>query len=1368
MTVQTFRLFLSSPGDVVVERRRIAAVVSRLNGECAGRARIDMIRWETETYQAHATFQAQIPQAVECDLVLALFKWRLGTELPPDFPERLPTGEPYPSGTAYELLTAIEARKAGAVTPDVFVYRYAGSSPRLELDDPDRDRIERDWLRLKGFFDRWFLTPDGHFLAAFQTYASEDDLDTQIEALLRGWLEDKIAAGRILAWPDAIKGSPFPGLEAFGRRHAAVFFGRDRDVARAVELWQAVATKGTPFLLIVGASGAGKSSLARAGLVPRVTIPGVVEGVDLWRVASFRPGDSPDGPLAALSAALLVGPRDLPLSEEGRGPALPELVDGNVQDAPALAGLFAAEPAVGAALAVEALDRIGAAAQASERRQRLVRTDLVLVIDQLDELFAPGLSGFSRDSFVTAVAALAGTGRVWVAATLRADLYGAMLDHPGLKALKEAGASYDLAPPGPAELAEIVRRPAAAADLAFGRDPETGEGVDERLLREADRPDMLPLVQLALARLYEGRRQEGVPGEPVRTILPFDVYRDLGGLTGIIDEVGERALANLDPAAIRTLPRLTRDLAQFETEGALAGTLTVTPVPLDQAAPDQPNRRLIEALVASRLLTLTDAGDGTLVRLAHQRVLTDWARTREIVAGSADFYRIRGEIERRRQRWQLNRRPDLLLPRGLPLAEAENIVARYGDEIAPETRAFVRASRIRAGRAQMITGAAAVIFALVAAGAVFQTWVARQQTELAVRNFGIARQAVRDVVFNIVQGLSDVAGMRLDALRTILTTVQAGSDRLAEIAPDDPELLRARAAMFQNFARMYLTVGDVPEGRTNAERAVAILRRLVVLRPEDRRVEGDLSVPLVTLGDAVSQGGNLSGAVRHYDEALVLARTGAARAPDDPEIRRRVTLPLSRLGDARFRAGDEAGSLAAYRELLDILRREVAATPGDGELRDRLGIALFDLGYVALEGGDRDAAEPAYREGAGISQALAAEFPASVGMQRSLSVAYVNLGQLDEKSGRPAEAVGFYERAVAIERELVRRDPDNAERRRTLGIALEKLGNGAYYLSDWPRALAAYSENLAIFRALAAQSPLDLRYLRSVTVGLSLVGGVKRATADAAEAARLFEERLTLSRTLASRQPGNAEAQHDLVFALRDLGEVRGDTGEMQVGIALFREAIGIARILAGIDAAAVRPVMGLEQLLGALALLQGQIQDFDGALETYDEQVKVLRRLVDLRPATDQFRGQLAAALVKQGAFCALGRDGPEGLRIMEEGISLLRTIAAGGHLTARTTLVLALETRAMIAGSFKLTDLVLASRREVVEIRRVLAAGEAVPPRLALAGSLVLLADSSQDPLAALREAAAILGAVPEAELDDRSRTLKANLAERLGTLR
>lgn len=1364
MSVQTFRLFLSSPGDVAIERRRIAAIVSRLNGECAGRARIDTVRWETETYQAHATFQSQIPQAVACDLVLTLFKWRLGTELPPDFPERLPTGEPYPSGTAYELLTSIEQRRAGAETPDVFVWRYTGSSPRLALDDPDRDRIEHDWLRLKGFFDRHFLTPEGHFLAAFQTYASEDDLEAQVDALLRRWLETKVAAGRVLAWPEALKGSPFPGLEAYGRRHAAVFFGRDRDIARAMELWREVAARGAPFLLIVGASGAGKSSLARAGLASRVTVPGVVEAVDLWRSAAFRPGDSPDDPLAALAAALMSGARDVPASEEGRGPALPEIAGGDIQDAAGLADAFAREPEAAAAIVTLALDRIGEAVRAGERRERAVRADLALVVDQLDELFASALPASSRDGFVAAVRALVATGRVWVVATLRADLYAAMLDHPGLKALKEAGASLDLAPPGPAELAEIVRRPAEAADLAFGRDPATGEGVDERLLREAERPDMLPLVQLALARLYEGRRREGDA-----TILPFDVYAGLGGLSGIIDEVGERALLPLDAAAIGALPGLTRGLAQLETEGAAAGTLTVTPLRLSEAAPDAPHRRLVDALVASRLLTLADAGDGSLVRLAHQRVLTDWARTRDIVAGSADFYRIRSEIERRRARWQLNRRPDLLLPRGLPLAEAENIVSRYGNEIAPETRAYVRASRARAGRAQMVTAAAAAVFAVVAVLALFQTRVAQQQTELALRNFGIARETVRTLVFNVAQGLRSVSGLQVQALKTILTTVQAASDQLLVTAPDDPDLLRSRATMFVNFAEAYLAAGDIGSARLQAREATGILRALVRQRPDDVRVERDLSVPLTLLGNLSLRAGDLADATASFGEALALARTGLSRAPADVIARQRVGAALDRLGEAHLEAGDQTKALAAYEEMLALARLSAEAAPRDADLRRELGIALSALGFLYRESGDLAAARERYEAAAAIGRAVAAEHPVDVRMQRALSVDLVDLGDLDLLEKRPADALAKFDGAVAIERELASRDPDNAERAQTLATALERRAGALEAVPDLAGALAIYDANLATFRRLTALDPANLAYQRSLGITLERIGGVRLAMADPAGAALAQDEALRLGRSVVARQPGNAEARRSLNMTLRDLAESRRAGGDIPAAVALLREAAASSRELTRIDPGRIRPYRDHVEILVPLARAEQAASRIDDALLTYDEQALVLRRVLELRRGDARYRGLLAVSLVQGGALRAVARDPAVGADLMREGVLILSDLArtepgrfTGDYLTA-------LGLYGQVAAYAKDMAAAREAQAEIVRIRReAAAAGGGAEARAALAAALAALAEISDEPLPLLREAAAIMDGLTEAELDAAGRQLKAAIAERLAPAR
>ena len=256
--METFKLFVSSPGDVMVERRRVENVVSRLNGEFAGVARLEAVRWETEFYQAYSTFQAQIPPATECDLVIGILKWRLGTELPPDFDEKLADGRPYPSGTAYEILTAIEQRQKGVKLPDIYVFRFAGFSPSVAVEDPNRVKIEHDWQALKGFFQEWFLTERGHFKAAFNPYSSEDDFEAQLEKLLRKWVADKVAGGRVVRWPIEVKGSPFRGLAAFGAKHSPVFFGRSHDTSRAVDLWREAGSLGSPYLLVVGGERLGE------------------------------------------------------------------------------------------------------------------------------------------------------------------------------------------------------------------------------------------------------------------------------------------------------------------------------------------------------------------------------------------------------------------------------------------------------------------------------------------------------------------------------------------------------------------------------------------------------------------------------------------------------------------------------------------------------------------------------------------------------------------------------------------------------------------------------------------------------------------------------------------------------------------------------------------------------------------------------------------------------------------------------------------------------------------------------------------------------------------------------------------------------
>jgi conflict system STAND superfamily ATPase len=708
--VRKVRIFVSSLKDVVPERGRVQAVTAKLNREHEGLVRFETVLWEEHFYTADKSFQPQIPEAVASDIVMSIFWTRIGTELPADFP-RMANGKPYPSGTAYELLTALDAAKAKGV-PDVYVFRKIADATLPMADAERRQQAQTQLDALEAFWSEWFRSDKGEFKAAFQNFPSTDAFEQQLELLLRQWLETRGLLGARIAWPKE-KGAPFPGLAPFEAEHAAVFFGRARVIDESRRRLAAAAERGAPFLLIVGASGSGKSSLARAGLIPRLTTPGVVASVDVWRVARMKPGEGQAGPLMALATALLAPD------------ALPELAHGDYPTAVSLAENLRRGGTASVQPVSRALARVAEADQRERHANQAPKSALVLLVDQFEELFAQRVNDVERAAFAESLRQLVATGRVWVTATLRADFYELLLQQPVLKALKETGASLDLGPPGPAELAEIVRAPAAAAGLVFETDPEKGE-LGERLLADAKSADSLPLLQFTLRQLYE--RREEIAGE-VR--LTHAAYDELGGLAGAITAEAERAVSSLPPQAVAALPRLVRQLAELARDGK---ALTLREALHADVASEASQSMLVDALLAARILIArTDADVRPTVRLAHDAVLASWPRASEAAQASREFYRIRADVEDALRRWQEHGRPkDRLIQPGVPLAEAEKLVGDFGAELPVELTSFVTASRNRARVRQRLVAAAAVsFFILMVAAAGIGIWAVTERDRAA-------------------------------------------------------------------------------------------------------------------------------------------------------------------------------------------------------------------------------------------------------------------------------------------------------------------------------------------------------------------------------------------------------------------------------------------------------------------------------------------------------------------------------------------------------------------------------------------------------------------------------------------------------------
>src|SRR5215471_21577810 len=187
--VRIVRVFVSSPIDVAAERGRVQAIAATLNREYQGLVSFETVLWEEHFYKADRSFQPQIAESVACDIVVSIFWTRIGSELPADFP-RMPSGERYPSGTAYKLLTALTASKAKGI-PDVYVFRKTADATLPTADAVRRRQAQTQLDALEAFWSEWFKSEQGQFKAAFQTFSETDAFERQIEELLRQWLDNR-------------------------------------------------------------------------------------------------------------------------------------------------------------------------------------------------------------------------------------------------------------------------------------------------------------------------------------------------------------------------------------------------------------------------------------------------------------------------------------------------------------------------------------------------------------------------------------------------------------------------------------------------------------------------------------------------------------------------------------------------------------------------------------------------------------------------------------------------------------------------------------------------------------------------------------------------------------------------------------------------------------------------------------------------------------------------------------------------------------------------------------------------------------------------------------------------------------------------
>jgi len=743
---QRLRIFISSPGDVPDERLRAALVIDKLAQDYGRFFAIESYRWEHEPLLASGQFQDAIEPPSAFDIVILILWSRLGTPLPEKTAMRSYRGidDRAPvTGTEWEYEEALKAAR-NRNAPDMLAFRNIRPAPVDPLDPAARARSNAQLDALDAFWRRHFADR-GIFLAAYDQYGSLEEFATRLEESLRKLVERRVqdqASHATGETPAIYLGAPFRGLESYEFEHAAIFFGRDALVARAAEQLAANARDGTAFLLVCAASGSGKSSLVKAALVPRLMKPQRIEGMGFLRRAVFRP--------AAAAGDVILGLVDSLTAAAAAGTGLPELLAPGQTAAELAAHLRATAEAPGFVFAA-ALARVTEAARRSGDLLAFEDAKLILVVDQLEELFTvDAIPAADRRLFTRLLGGLARSGAVWVIATLRADFWHIAAADPELTALAAGNARLDVPPPSAAELAEMIRKPAQAAGLAFEVHPQSGLELNAVLAEEAAaQPGVLPLLSFTLDELYA---QDIVRGGG--HVLTYATYEALGRLEGAITTRAETVVGALPGPAEAALPRVLRALATAPSGGdsatAVSRAAPLTDFPAGSAA-----RQAVDALTAARLLVASGDGEAATLHLAHEALIARWPRARDQLARDRRDLEIRALVERQERRWHAlaagagERTRRQLLLRDPDLAAAVDLDRRWNDELAADLRAFIARShaarRAAARRRWTVAIGVIVVFAGLAAGfaqSYYAAERARRDLVRATAKWDVVRAAV--------------------------------------------------------------------------------------------------------------------------------------------------------------------------------------------------------------------------------------------------------------------------------------------------------------------------------------------------------------------------------------------------------------------------------------------------------------------------------------------------------------------------------------------------------------------------------------------------------------------------------------------------
>lgn len=649
--MKNIRIFISSPGDVQLERNIARNVINELSSLYTKHAKFEILMWEDFPLSAHSTFQDGINYFLEnkekpIDIAVFVLWSRLGTPLDHKYVKA--DGTLYQSGTEYEFDLMMHLHRTTNSPSRILTYLKKDDRFPNVLNYEDLSEKLNQKKKLDSFIKEYFHDDATNSNYAYMPFGENNSFEKIFRTHIQNAIKD------ILGDIDDIKeweGNPYVGLNSFEYKDSAIFFGRRQLVYETASklITQDDNNHTKKSLIVLGESGSGKSSFIKAGLLPFFCNKNTSTQYIVVHPSMYG-GKMYHGLLDLLNEKIEC------LKNH---PFMEELRKGITNETNFKYLLYALE-------------------------HHAQKVDLIVHIDQFEELFSDNsITEEERQKVLLLLRGLINMRCITIFMSMRSDFYNRFSLYEEMNQIKQNCEVVDLPVLGPTDITEIVEEPARKACLKW-EITDKGLPLNERIIKEASNIKDLPFIEFALSQLFETRTNDDY--------LTHAAYEQMGGLKGAIINYADKCYTQLSESE----KKVFNDILGFViTESSSHKGIYVRKTSArEDIEKTSIHKEVIDKMLNARLFVAgKDSHGRPTITITHEILLKSWDVIVSWIKHEKEFIASNNHYEQLAQHWINNKKSkkDLIKGRS-PLLEAEYFHYKNHSRIADDVLSFLNDS----------------------------------------------------------------------------------------------------------------------------------------------------------------------------------------------------------------------------------------------------------------------------------------------------------------------------------------------------------------------------------------------------------------------------------------------------------------------------------------------------------------------------------------------------------------------------------------------------------------------------------------------------------------------------------------------------